>query len=442
MIWILLILTFRGTHNIKSSSSAIKIHDFGFEENSTYEVKISMIKSQNLMFCLFHDSEFNHYTINKLPIETVCDSKSDFPKMKIEILPKNSDNEFTNPLIFNFSGVINKEGIYHQIIVNCEEPEIDQISTILTIQNDFKNPSSLLDSRWKGVFDLKTITMSLSLIIIVFWFIYWIFFPSAKTKLQYSLGVTYIFYCIYQICRLTELKKLDYTDDATLFIVLRVIFYVLYMVSNCCIVFLAAKGWCILHNEISLVDIGIQLFLYFTYLSISIFLQFINLYDFELMAIMISFLALTAFVRELFLSMTSTRLDIASKLLSIMTNGFGSKSTKFYQQRKVYSLFEMTITVIPMFYLLKIFVKFFFTIPFYIEETLFDICSIAFLVTISILFQMISELIRDYSSVDSTTTSRLSELDSLNTSEDEGDLNLNLSSNHETDPEINTSYVG
>ena len=158
-----LFIAFRSVHNIKSSLTILRIGDFGFEGNSTFTIKFKEVISNNLVFCFFSEVESTKYASNQILLNHICNSKPKFPLLRYEL--QNSK------IPFEINGTISNPGIYYRIIANCENSDLSPPQTILTFTEIFRNPTSTLDSRWKGIKKFKAIIFSIFSFIFLLWII-------------------------------------------------------------------------------------------------------------------------------------------------------------------------------------------------------------------------------------------------------------------------------
>ncbi|OHT14872.1 hypothetical protein TRFO_42851 [Tritrichomonas foetus] len=377
MIPFLFTLMYQSIRQIRSSSTFLKIGDFGFEKNSTFNLIFTEIESNNLIYCLFSEDEFYMYPLNQFPILEICQNDSKFPSLRFEI-PNN---------ISEYHGTIKESGIYYQVIVNCEDEDILPTQTVLTVNQVFHNPSTNLDIRWKGIKKSKTIVVITFSSLLFLWFVNMLFQSSYLSKIHLALSITFIFNLVADILRIFEMTRLDKNDHDGGFTISRVSLGVLHKFSLFMTLLLICKGWCVTRNIIPFGEVVLFYILLLFFIVLSIIYEFIDLKNYELVILMVMMVIAVMYIREMTMSIHETRQYLLAKLITIM-NSAEFKNTLLYRMRRVYAWLEGTILFCSALHVALVVTSIFVHIPFWLAETLRDSILTFFLTILIVLFGM------------------------------------------------------
>lgn len=373
----LLFLAYRSVHKIKSSSSIYRIGDFGFESNSTYSIKFTEVKTNNLYFCFLSELEINKYSTNQILLSHICHVDEKFPLLLYEI--KNSK------IPFYINGTIESAGVYYRVIANCENSDFLPPQTILSFTEEFQNPTSTLDSRWKGIKKFKTIIFLIFSFILMIWIILLLFKFSNISNLQILLTFVFISYLLVAIFRILEINQLEnYDNDHGLTLARRIIAFIQKLLFYTTVLFIC-KGWCIIISHLSS-----ELIYYF--FVVFVFDIMLFLIDFEqLSSLYTTFLVISVFsaclvLQKIIVSLHEVRQYLLSKMISII-NISDYKIVEINKIRNKYVILEISIISTSIIYMSFVVSTIFVTVPFFLYETINDCLLFAFLVVLMILFK-------------------------------------------------------
>lgn len=396
-----LILAYRSTHKIRSSSTIYKIGDFGFESNATYSIIFTEVKSNNLFFCFLSEAEFTKYH-GQYMLSHICHADEKYPLLRYEI------QNIKMPFYIN--GTIKKTGVYYRIIANCENSDFLPPQTILTFDEVFHNPTSTLDSRWKGIKKFKTIVFLVFSFILLLWIINLFCDFSNISNLQILLSLTFTTYLLVAIFRILEINQLErYDNDHGFTLTRKIMSFVQKFLLYISVLFIC-KGWCIIVSNVSK-DIYYYFFVAFI-CDIMLLLM-----DFEKFnALSTTFLVISVFsgcliLQKIIISIHEARQYLLSKMISIY-NLSDYKIDEINRIRIKYVILEISIIISILIYISFVVSTMFIKISFCYYEMVNDCILFIFLMNLIILFRKNTfDVNNGYASVSSVLT--LNELSPL-----------------------------
>ncbi|KAK8899791.1 hypothetical protein M9Y10_002113 [Tritrichomonas musculus] len=408
MLIFLFLLSYILTRNIKSSSTVLKIGDFGFEINSTFYVKFTEVGSNSLIYCFFTEEEFSKYPLAQIPISKICHTNSFFPKLRFEIS--------SSKIPFFINGTISNAGVYSQIIANCESSEFLPLPIKLSFTEIFKNPTSTLDSRWKGIKKIKVIIVSIFSLDLLFWFIKLANQPSSLSKLQILLSFTFLSYLFALISRTLEFSQLEYYDKDSGLTIARKIVTFIHVFLLYLSILLISKGWCLIVNRVS-AEIFYYVFLILLFDIMLFLIDLTSFSSFNITFIVISVFCASLILHKIIFSLIEVRQYLLSKMISII-NTTDCKIAEIKKMRNKYVTLEVSIVLFAFLYLAFTITSIFVKIPFSICEAVYDGLLTSFLIILTILFKNNQfDLNTGYASVTAAfSLTDISPLDNIETS--------------------------
>lgn len=378
MILLHLLLTYKAITKIDSKTVFTKISNFGFEANASISLTFSNIKTKNILYALFSEEEYAYRPNNKFPAAMICEQTENFPKFILN-LTNLKDR-------IHYDGYISESGIYTQGIINCNDPEIEQIHTQLTIKQFFVNPSTHFDLRWNGIIKTKKIIVTIYMSLLLIWIIFYIYKFKLKHAFHHCMTISFISATLYQIVLLMEFQKLEITDDNSQLTILRIILGVFNMGLASTIITLSAKGWCIIRSNLPVLDVVLAQIYSLVFISNITIMQNVNLGTFELTMFMFSCLAFVLYLREIIFSINDTSLQITAHLLAISNAGIDPESTPIYRQKYMYISLHVLVIFFTIVMLLKFIINIFVSISFWTDELVNDIMKILSYISYGVIF--------------------------------------------------------
>jgi hypothetical protein len=374
----LALLQYAATTYVNTARSFFPVGNFGFETNSTFSLQFSHIQSSDLIYCLFSQEEYELYPINRFPIADLCANSLGFPTINRRLL---SDN-------YSFTGVISDPGVYHQVIVNCEDPETIPIKTVVRIDQKFHNPSTHLDSRWLGVTYPKFLFILLYMLCVIIWCANWAYRISSRIPLHGFMSALFWILCGVEVIRYVELRHLDSEDRDGGLTIVRIIGRIISRASMAFVLISAAKGWCITHCTFPTNDVLCFSTLAFVSSGIWWIQELAPFQQFEVPAGMLSVLAGAVVAREICISCSDSAVNSWIYLLAIRRADIDPRTTPVYRRYKIFKRLRWTVAIVALCWIADLVTVLFFAVPFWLSETFHDALRLLFIAACGWIFHI------------------------------------------------------
>lgn len=359
---------------MNTKTKVTHIEDFGFEVGGSFSVSLSSIESGKGRYVITTEEEDTLIQHNISYADDLCGI---------------SENDLT---IFDFAhhSKINRTVETRQVLffklINCDYENND--TTKLTVIHRFTNPSTAMDYRWQGIISAKRVTSICFIAVFIIWVINWVKHFGVQIWIHYGFTATFTIIAGMNVVRLFELIDLDKNDISAVYTPIRITGEVFAAAVFCITILLAAKGWCILRDELSLKEVIASIAYSVFFIVLVTLARYVHLGTMELSVWIGAMVFVILFVRELIVSINDASLHILAHLLAISNAGIEAKSTPVYRKHLMYRQFEWTIIGGFVLVLIKICVHLFVRIDFCISETLNDLILLAVLVALSLIFRM------------------------------------------------------
>lgn len=273
--------------------------------------------------------------IHKQPnlAKQLCTSKPAFFSNLIFFLTPNN-NKPSNII------TIPESSVYQPIVVSCHS-NISNYSLII----NFKNHKSLLDSRWFPSFITLPIILGVTVVLISFWSVNQIIFSKGRLPLHNLISLTCGLFFITVIIHYVLLLYENVNQPSIFIVILYNISSVFFQISFFLMLYLLAKGWCIIQNNLTIIDYVENLIfciLYFGFSNLDSILPnrvlFVIFFSFSYVALLIFWILLIYNIKHV-------DKHIKAHLLVISRAGIDPKTTPVYSKHTTYELF-MHSTVI------------------------------------------------------------------------------------------------
>jgi hypothetical protein len=331
---------------------------FGFDSNSTFHLRFSEIGSGQLLYGLFTQDEFDTHPMRSFPVADVCSKSTDFPSIRHFLRGHNED----------LRGTITDPGVYYQVVANCDDPETIPIKTIVTIEQQFLNPSTHLDMRWQGATQIKSAFLSLCAFLLVLWCINWSLHCSWRILLHDNLTLFLWLLIAVETIRYFELRRLDCDDLDGGLTILRVVGRVAYQTYFAGLATAVAKGWCIITNEFPLSDVLWSVGCV-TLSSIGWILpDFISLHSHEVITGMLSVLGGSLFLKDVLHAAGCSMIHSWAHLIAIGRAEINPRTTPVYERYTIFRTFRWSVMAGAAAIYVKLVLSLFIDIPYRIDE--------------------------------------------------------------------------
>jgi hypothetical protein len=372
------IVCFVQVKRVDTSAAFCPIGSFGFEPNGTFDVQFRSVSGSNLMFCLFTKDEFELYPVTNFPVLGLCGGKMDFPTLCVKL----SAN------VTGWHGQISDPGIYHPVILNCDDPDAVPIATKVVVVETLLNPSTHMDIRWQGVIAAKWSIIIGAAVLLVAWLSNWIIYFHIQIHLHYMLTITFIVYFASLLIRYRELKRLDWDDTGIGLTVLRVGADLACVILSGIMLVNAAKGWCILIGCTSCYDSVLSTSFGLVAMILWMLPKWFDLGNFELASVMLAMLSAGLFVREVILRISDSSTRVWLHMLVILNAGIDPRTTPIFRKHKIFCITELALISFSALCFVRLCINLFVNIAFWIDEVVQDSLSLAFFIALGISFSL------------------------------------------------------
>ncbi|OHS95156.1 hypothetical protein TRFO_10635 [Tritrichomonas foetus] len=191
LFWVFQILSHSYVQSMRFNSvdRIIKLHRFGFSDNSSYNFSINNTNLKEIKIFLI-----KNFNSRKLPqLENICNSKNNYFEY--------DSNQQISPLVkkseFIWEGNVTHAGFYTPIIINCEK----SLNSKFDIFYQFKNQDSLLDTRDEICPMIHIFLLFLYMIVFLVWL------ANGLSHTSFRIPIHTLF-CIQPIFKMISLKFL------------------------------------------------------------------------------------------------------------------------------------------------------------------------------------------------------------------------------------------
>lgn len=404
------ILCYKKVWIVDTKTKVTHIEDFGFEIGGSLSVSLSAIESKNIFYVITSESEDQLLQHNISYGDTLCAvGENNLTIFDIEHHSKITRN------------VTSKQVLFFKL-VNCGYEQNDV--TKLTVIHRFSNPMSAMDYRWQGITSVKKFFVVCFVVLFMMWIVNWVMHFGIQIWIHYGFTATFTIIAAMNIIRLVELTDLDKNDISVVWTPVRITAEVFAAAVFCITILLAAKGWCILRDELGLKEVIASIAYSVFFIVLVTIARYVHLGTAELAVWVGVMFFVVLFVRELIVSINDASLHILAHLLAISNAGIEAKSTPVYRKHLMYRLFEWTIIGGFVLVLIKICVHLFVRLDFWISESLNDAIILTVLTALALIFRLRNTTVSGYANMnpqdaDGVDELVLSDIESLNVNSEE-----------------------
>jgi hypothetical protein len=352
------LLLYTAVTRVNTVLNFYRFGSFGFESNSTFHLRFSEIGSGHLLYGLFTQDEFDTYPMRSFPVADLCSASTDFPSIRRFLGDRDED----------LRGTISDPGVYYQVVANCDDPETIQIKTVVTIEQQFRNPSTHLDIRWRGATHIKCAFLWLCGGILVLWCVNWSLHCSWRILLHDNFTVFLWLLLAVETVRYFELRRLDGDDVDGGLTVLRVVGRVAYQTYFAAFATAAAKGWCILTNEFPLSDVLWSVGCVGLSSVAWILPDFVSLHSHEVITGMLSVLGGSLFLKDVLHAAGGSMMHSWAHLIAIGRAEINPRTTPVYERYTIFRSFRWSAVVGAGVIYIMLVLSLFINIPYRVTE--------------------------------------------------------------------------
>ena len=374
---LLSLVAYFARRKVNTPLNYFQIGNFGFEVNSTFNLQFKNVESSHLIYCLLTQNEFDLYPIHSFPVSEVCLGAMDFPNMKVSL---KSDHEF--------KGTIELPGVYHQIVINCDDPETTPIKTVLTVEQKFRNRSTRMDIRWLGIFRAKKIVIIVSLVLFGLWTLNWIWHHYSKIPLHGFFTLAFVLQLAGHVIRDWELARLNVSDTDGGLTILRIICWAAAQLMLLVACTLAAHGYCVICDTLPMSEIAQTVGLGAAHVILWTVFHHCELQNFELAVLMLVVFCGVMWLREIVLVLNDCVIHTWVHLVAISNAGIEPRTTPVYLKYRKFRVFQVSVVIYCGLIVLMSSSSLFVSIPFWIGETIGDAVTLLFLTITGFVFAL------------------------------------------------------
>lgn len=445
---ILFLVSYYFSMKVESQKSFLSLNAFGFLVNGKFEFNFINTQNQQLYVGLATPNELSYLSSTILNYDNfTCISIKQIIYIKLSELV-NISQEGSG----FFNGTVNDKNYYTPIIISCtsinrnaptsfnninsninpnqnkfslqnKSPKSTQYASYYTFSIKFSNPNSLLDSRKIPCLYIKPISTALFGLLILFWIINWVLNFTLKNPLHLYLTATFLVTFLFVIIDTLKLYHDNISDEATSLttacIVLRCFHELLLLTA----MMLAAKGWCIIIETISISEI-VSSVLYAVMFSIPILIldiEMMNVY-LQLSMFLVGFAGCFLYYNVLISSIAEANSVVSAHLLLISQSGIDPETTPI---QKKYHIFNTISNSVVLYFSIMMFRTVLFEllyIPDYFMASIYDFATFALLAIAAWLFKLKKSLRTGYMMVGENAESvefTLDDIEKLNEDKEE-----------------------
>ena len=370
----LIFLFLRNYYYIDTSQNSVLLPDYGFLKNGTFNVTFTNIETYSLYYALLPESMFPLTTELTNHVKYFCKKGNSHPVIHTLI-----------PLVenFTFSGIIAEESVYTPLVYNCGKN-----STIVNIDQIFRNPDSFLDYRWINAEYSEIFLLCVSFLLCLYWFFNWFTHYRTTIKIHYFVTFNVLFALGFQNAKYFEIRKLAIRDSAPLETSCTILFQNLAQGALFITLLLGAKGWCIYKSKLTFNDVFLSVLYVSLIIVFNSLLSFANALRMDIIFSIIAIISLALFLRELIISINRSKLHFIAHIYVIFKAGINSKTTPIYAKYKVYTILKKIIIGSLIFVILDTCINVFANPFYWIESFLMNLFQLTCTVLLSVLFRL------------------------------------------------------
>ena len=393
MCFFISLLLYKKVWYVTTHVAVTHIEDFGFLMGGGMSVSVSSPSANKLLYIATNATLHKDLISSRDLYKQICAHPGNYSGSGVynvsTLRPGDLERQIDSQQILYFK------------IVNCDFEKTPSISA--TAVHTFWNPTTRMDYRWIGVISAKKITVIALIILVSIWIVNWMFHFRVQIWIHYCFTVTFVIAVGLSVIRLFELIYLDGADTAPVLTPLRICMEVFTAVVFCVTLLLAAKGWCILRDEVSIRELVTSMS--FTVLSIVLVTigRYVSLASFEIVVWIAALVFVALFVRELIVSINDASLYIMAHLLAISNAGIEAQSTPIYLKHVMYQTLEWLIMIGFGLALVKMCAALFLEIEFWLSETLNDIIELIIAGALGYIFRIRDTAVSGYTNIDPAT---------------------------------------
>lgn len=304
---------------------------------------------------------------------------------------------YPNSTIGRTTGLISNSDAYQFLFYPSNYNEQGEITLVL------KNPGSYLDSQMEPCLYSEPIFSLTVLIILIFWIINWvqnIIHSGSQYQFAFTLHefitITYIVSLIYSICQVFELWTLHKKDCTTLLsefsILLRFLQYWALFAS----MLLASKGWCIVHESISLCSVFYCIFSSLLLSFPLIIMEYFIVGNWSYLVLVCGMIGILIYYRLMVTSIRDATLYVIAHLAVIKEQGIDPKTTPVYSKYKIFRGISWGVVSYFLITFLVSSISSFADIPYYVEDIVQDAITLLLLGAAAYIFRLRRDMRRGY----------------------------------------------
>lgn len=229
------------------------------------------------------------------------------------------------------------------------------------------------------------------------WMINWGLNFSLKNSLHLYLTMGLTLTTVYYLLFVFEERRLDVSDDPSPIYVARKVFRVLSEFILLSAMLMASEGWCIIRTTIPLYSI-IGSFFFGAVVSIAFAVyDFVNLNTIgSIICLVIILVNFVVFILIMMYKIRLARVAIEAHLYVIAEEGIDPETTPVYKKIRLLKI----VVISFMGYCISLFARsilnFFWSLPFWVMQLIYDLVALAFAGTIAVVFRMKKETVCGY----------------------------------------------
>lgn len=382
---LLSLITFYKNYRINDSSISVTLPDFGLIKGATYYLHIYDSTTKSFFVALLDSEEYSHlpHLTFSYASQFCSRIKTHFSRLNASLLSHiyEASATFTIP----------SKDVYHPLIVACKAS-----SSSYSVNIQFKNGNSLLDSRRLPAFLVIPIELCAIGIFLVLWMIvlvtYWKGFRPLHGFITLSMILTFIS-ILFNYIILWHDNQNDRTN------ILHFVQKITLMFTDASIfstVILTAKGWTIVINDLSPIDIHeivVYSSLYFVLITIY---STIKLVVFGIIIFALTCALILVILGNMINEIIFVEKRILAHLLVIQKAGIDPLSTPVYKRYVTYSVFKHIISLYFSCCIMTMSLSLTDFVPEWFDEMTFWVANIGLVACIAFMFRIRKSDCSDY----------------------------------------------
>ena len=199
-----------------------------------------------------------------------------------------------------------------------------------------------------------------------------------------------------------EIRFKDHSDRETPLTPAKIVFLICSNFSLFSVLLMASKGWQIISESISKIQICICIALSLITVSLQTILESFTLFNYEIPILLLTVFFTALYLRELISSVGQASLKVLAHLFVISKSGIDSSTTPIYYKSKMFK--ALSISVITYFILISILmiIQDIVIVPFWCSDILKDVLHLSVSITIMWFFRLQNPQTKNYTMLDSS----------------------------------------